>query len=171
MNMRMRFPSLPRTRVDALVVRVLCCVLAGLPAAAIAQSTETTETLADDDPALVLARQDLQRMDRDGDGRVSSGEHADAAKAAFDALDADRDYRVDAAEMEAANGNQPVAHRLSGDQRLKPLDSNGDGELSPDEQADRAEAGFQARDTDDDGFLDLRELRDSIAPPAAPPQT
>lgn len=171
MNMRMRLPSRPRTRADALVVRVLCCVLAGLPAAAIAQSTETTETLADDDPALVLARQDLQRMDRDGDGRVSSGEHADAAKAAFDVLDADRDYRVDAAEMEAANGNQPVAHRLSGDQRLKPLDSNGDGELSPDEQADRAEAGFQARDTDDDGFLDLRELRDSIAPPAAPPQT
>lgn len=110
-------------------------------------------------------------MDRDGDGRVSSGEHADAAKAAFDALDADRDYHVDADAMEAANGNQPVAHRLSGDERLSALDGDGDGELSPDEQADRAEAGFKACDADDDGFPDLCEQRGSIAPPAAPPET
>lgn len=166
----MSIPSRPQPRANALPIRLLSCALACLPAAVAAQSTGASEGLPDDDPALALAQQDLQRMDRDGDGRVSSGEHADAAKAAFDALDADRDYYVDAAEMETANGNQPVAHRLSGDERLKPLDGDGDGELSPDEHAGRAEAGFKARDADDDGFLDLRELRDSIAPPAAPPE-
>lgn len=170
--MNTSIPSRPRARANALALCVLCCALAWLPALAAAQSIEeASDALPNDDPALALARQDLQRMDRNGDGKVSSGEHADAAKAAFDALDANRDYRVDAAEMDAANGNQPVAHRLSGDERLKPLDRDGDGELSPDEHAGHAEAGFKARDTDGDGFLNLRELRDSIAPPAAPPAT
>lgn len=116
-------------------------------APAIAQST---------DPA-ARAQQDLDRMDRDGDGRVSATEHEEAAKEAFDDLDDDNDYRVDEEEMDATD--RTLVDQATGLEGVRPLDQNDNGEFSAEERRSRSEQDFNARDADGDGYLDESELR------------
>ncbi|NZA26804.1 hypothetical protein H0E84_10450 [Luteimonas sp. SJ-92] len=83
----------------------------------------------------------LERMDTDGDGRVSLGEYQDWMSYAFDAMDADGDGTLGPAEQPGSRG-RPIT-RAAHQARL----------------TDR----FNRQDLNRDGFLDAREL-------AAPPQ-
>lgn len=137
-----------------------------LAGAALAQSPVQAPT----DPLQDQARQDVQRMDRDGDGRISRGEYDDAAAAAFAAFDTDRDYRVEADELEPDADTRPLLGESAqaGTGRFRQLDRNDNDELSADEQERSIERQFEARDADDDGFLDLDELRDARDPQPQP---
>lgn len=127
----MRLPSLPPF-VPALLPGVLLAIaLCGLPAATPAQEVASTGDY-------------LARMDRDGDGRVSLLEYQDWLSYAFDAMDANRDGVLDAAEQPASGRGARAA--LTREAHRKTL-------------AER----FARQDRSRDGFLDAREL-------ASPPQ-
>lgn len=97
-------------------------------------------------PAMVFAQvtatsQYLQRMDSDGDGRVSQDEYLDWMSYAFDARDANRDGVLSTDELPGGKG-QPITRQ---------------------QHRERLTATFRKQDADKNGYLSAKEL-------AAPPQ-
>jgi len=79
----------------------------------------------------------LQRMDRDGDGRVSLDEYLAWMSYAFDARDLDHDGVLSPAELPGGHG-KPISraqHQATLTARFRKQDSNGDGYLSARELA------------------------------------
>jgi len=103
-------------------------------------------------------------MDTNGDGKISAEEHAAAAKRMFDAMDTDHDGKVTAAEMTAAHaknestmGAKSEHSEMSSADKIKAIDTNGDGVISAEEHAAGSRAMFERMDTDKDGFLSRAE--------------
>jgi len=128
---------------------ITCCLsLAALPCAF---AVHTEEHSAD---AM------FKSMDTDGDGRVSRVEHAASAKKMFDEMDANHDGIVTAAEMTAYHEmktNKPAKDGMSSAEKIKAMDTNGDGQLSQAEHEAGADAMFTKMDTNNDGFLSPAE--------------
>ena len=125
----------------------------------------------------------FQKMDGNGDGKISAEEHAAAAKAMFDAMDGSpsggkqgkqgkqgtqgkKDGKVTAAEMEAAHekiagktvaGNEK-GKEMSAAEKIKVVDTNGDGVLTAEEHAAGSKSMFEKMDTNHDGVLTKTEL-------------
>lgn len=115
----------------------------------------------------------FKMMDANGDGKVSSQEHADAAKKMFSRMDTNGDGKVTAAEMDAfhdqlmakkahgaaAKEGHPVnRNELSSTEKIKAIDGDHDGTLTAEEHAAGSKAMFEKMDTDKDGFLSKAEL-------------
>jgi Ca2+-binding EF-hand superfamily protein len=112
--------------------------------------------------------EEFKKMDANGDGKISADEHAAGAKMMFEKMDADHDGKVTVAEMDAAHARGDASHekaeargpeRLSSAEKIKMMDTNGDGVLSADEHALGAKSMFDKMDTDHDGFLTKVELK------------
>ena len=79
----------------------------------------------------------LQRMDADGDGKVSLLEYQDWLSYAFDGMDRDHDGVLSAAEQPGGKG-QPITraqHRARLAERFRKQDANHDGYLGARELA------------------------------------
>ncbi|WP_173119655.1 EF-hand domain-containing protein [Pseudaquabacterium terrae] len=126
----------------------LFAVFAGLCATAVAART--------------AAPAEFAAMDADRDGRLTPAEHAAAAAKMFAAMDANHDQRITAAEMQAATkrltGRAPRAKDLSAAEKIKVIDTDGDGVLSAAEHAGGSRSMFVAMDTDKDGYLSRGEF-------------
>ena len=105
---------------------------------------------------------EMKMMDTNGDGRLTREEHATGARRMFEAMDADRNGRVTAAEMDAAHeritGGKPQPNALPAAQKIRVVDADGDGVLSADEHAAGSRRMFDAMDADHDGLLSFPEL-------------
>jgi hypothetical protein len=105
---------------------------------------------------------EFDAMDLDGDDRLSPQEHSRGAREMFEAMDADADGEVTAAEMEAASeaitGGPADADDPTAEEKIAVIDGDGDGVLSAAEHAAGAESMFAAMDSDADGFLSRAEL-------------
>ncbi|WP_241094068.1 EF-hand domain-containing protein [Xanthomonas bonasiae] len=103
---------------------VALAVLGGAVGAASAQVVDTTGSY-------------LQRMDRDGDGRVSLDEYLAWMSYAFDARDLDHDGVLSPAELPGGRGKAitRVQHQATLTARFRKQDVNGDGYLSAKELA------------------------------------
>ncbi|MDQ2870740.1 MAG: EF-hand domain-containing protein [Acidobacteriota bacterium] len=101
-------------------------------------------------------------MDTNKDGKISADEHAAGAKQMFDAMDANKDGKVTAAEMEAAHervtGKKAVKSDMTAAEKIKAIDTDGDGVLTAEEHAAGSRAMFEKMDTNKDGFLSRDEL-------------
>jgi Ca2+-binding EF-hand superfamily protein len=101
-------------------------------------------------------------MDADKDGKISAAEHAAGAKAMFEKMDVDKDGKVTAAEMtarhKAVTGHTAKKSDMSAAEKIKMVDSDGDGVLTADEHAKASESMFAKMDTDKDGFLSKQEV-------------
>lgn len=101
-------------------------------------------------------------MDADRDGKVSTAEHAAGAKLMFGKMDGNHDGKVTAAEMTAAHqaitGEAAKKSDMPAADKIKAVDSDGDGVLTAEEHAKASAAMFAKMDTDKDGFLSKHEM-------------
>ncbi|KAB7765941.1 hypothetical protein NB689_000403 [Xanthomonas sacchari] len=107
-----------------LTLRIACVLFAGGMVSAHAQAIDSTTSY-------------LQRMDRDGDGRVSLDEYLAWMSYAFDARDRDHDGVLSPAELPGGRG-PPITraqHLATLTARFRKQDTNGDGYLSARELA------------------------------------
>ena len=125
------FPRGPKAARQAALyrsgARLLLAFLLLTPLTVLAQVTATSEY--------------LQRMDSDGDGKVSQSEYLDWMSYAFDSRDLNRDAVLTPDELPGGKG-QP---------------------LTREQHRERLSATFRKQDVDQNGFLSAKEL-------AAPPQ-
>lgn len=98
-------------------------------------------------------------LDRNGDGKVSRDEYD--GDAFFRLVDADHNYRVSVDEVQTALGPQRDGE-FSAAEWLRIADQNGDGELSAEEMRRSSEMRFQRLDANQDGNLELSEVRSGI---------
>lgn len=104
----------------------------------------------------------FKSMDTNGDGKISAEEHAAAAQKMFDSMDANKDGRVTAEEMTAAHekkmGKKAGKSTMSSAEKIKEMDTDGDGVLTSTEHANGSKVMFEKMDTDKDGFLSKTEF-------------
>jgi Ca2+-binding EF-hand superfamily protein len=102
-------------------------------------------------------------MDTNHDGKVSMEEHAAAANKMFDKMDYNKDGRVTASEMEAAHkaitGHKAEKGEMTAAEKIKLLDTNGDGVLTEEEYRIGTKEIFEKMDTNGDGFLTMAEAK------------
>src|SRR5688572_17793783 len=106
-------------------------------------------------------------MDADADGKVTPDEHAAGARKMFETMDANKDGKVAADEMEAAHAQmagdkaKKMAHgkEMSAAEKIKVVDTNGDGVLTAEEHTAGARTMFDKMDSNKDGSLTKGELK------------
>lgn len=110
------------------------------------------------------AEEKARSMDANGDGMVSASEHADAAKMKFERMDTNKDGFVTAAEMDQSSMAMGKDHQMrqppSAD-KIKMMDSDGDGKLSAAEYASATKKMFDSTDTDKNGSISRAEMEAS----------
>lgn len=98
----------------------------------------------------------LERMDKDGDGRISEAEFSPRREGPLlERADADGDGMVTRAEVEAMMRERQREAEERMDTLFADMDSDGDGAIT----AEELRAGrFQRLDANDDGFIDADEM-------------
>ena len=102
-------------------------------------------------------------MDSNVDGTVSALEHSAGARKMFEAMDANHDGNVTAAEMDARHqakmkDGKTVKTGMSSADKIKTIDTNGDGQLSAAEHEAGSQKKFAEMDTNKDGNLSQAEF-------------
>lgn len=105
----------------------------------------------------------ITSMDAEGnpDGQLSAGEHAAGAGKRFEAMDANKDARITASEINASHGAESIVwanQPMSSADRIKKLDANNDGALTAAEYADGSQKMFSKLDVDGNGQLTPAEM-------------
>ena len=98
----------------------------------------------------------VQRLDKDGDGKLSREEFPEQRRDMFDRLDRNQDGFVDADEMPKARGGQPGAGGRGG--IVGRFDKNGDGKVSRDEFPQDKIQAFDRFDKNGDGAITADEI-------------
>jgi Ca2+-binding EF-hand superfamily protein len=104
----------------------------------------------------------FQMMDTNGDGKLAPEEHTGGARKMFQTMDANKDGKVTATEMDLAHdqmaGKRGAKSHMSAADKIKKLDSDGDGILTAEEHDAGAKTMFERMDTDRDGMVSKAEL-------------
>lgn len=135
-----------------LYIALACCSMI-LPCSAFSDRPQQQ-----DNPAAAL----FKAMDADGDGKVSPDEHKKGARRMFEAMDVNRDDVVTAEEMSAAHqtitGRRSTRADMSSAEKIKAVDTDGDGRLTGEEHAAGSKKMFDMMDGDRDGYLSEPEI-------------
>lgn len=118
-------------------------------------------------PALAMAGDKaakMDKMDANHDGTVTSAEHAAGAQQMFTAMDTNKDGYVTATEMDAhwaakGKGEKAAKMKMSSADKIKEIDTDGDGRLSAAEHSAGSAKMFARMDADGDGKLTAAEMQ------------
>jgi Ca2+-binding EF-hand superfamily protein len=103
----------------------------------------------------------VTNVEGDGDGSISAADHAAGAQKRFDTMDANRDGKLTATEINASHGAESVAwskQRMTPAEKIKQLDANKDGAVTAEEYAAGSQRLFTTLDVDGDGYLSPAEM-------------
>ena len=104
----------------------------------------------------------FEKMDGNGDGKITRVEHSGGAQRMFAELDTDGDKVLTVAELESKKddsyGDQDRRHEMSAAEKLRMIDQNGDGRVTSAEHASRSDDMFDEMDTNNDRVLSRKEL-------------
>ena len=125
--------------------------------AAAAPETASPVAAATADPGAAKPLASFAGMDADGDGFVSSAEHAKAAQTMFQMMDADKDGAVTVAEMDAARAAIGGSAALSSEKKIGTIDADSDGKLTLAEYVAGSNGMFAQMDANKDDRLDRAE--------------
>lgn len=128
-------------------------------------STTPGDCLAQVPPSSPTATQHFETLDTNKDGRVGKDEYESSGL--FAQMDSNRDNRITAEELEEMLGPQEDGMPSAAD-RIRTADRNDDGELSDEELRRNAEMRFAWLDRDNDGYLNLAEMKSGFGIPAPP---
>lgn len=115
-------------------------------------------------PAVMAGHGDKAKMmDTNADGVVSASEHSAGAKKMFEGMDANHDGNVTAAEMDARHQakmkeGKTVKTGMSSADKIKAIDTNGDGQISAAEHETGSQKKFAEMDSNKDGNLSQAEF-------------
>ncbi|HEY0502811.1 MAG TPA: hypothetical protein VGD42_04870 [Lysobacter sp.] len=117
--------------------------------------------------ATAMADDKAKMMDANGDGMVSSAEHAAGAKKMFAAMDANGDGNVTAAEMDAHKAAKMKDHagkegdrpKMTSAEKIREIDTNGDGMISAAEHEAGSQKMFARMDANGDGNISQAEMK------------
>lgn len=132
-------------------------VVAGAMMLVASHGTQAAKRLPDNS-----AEAHFKALDTNRDSVVSRDEYESSA--AFAAMDTDRNNRISTAELDAAVGSQHEG-MPSAAQRMSGSDNNGNQELSHEEFRRTLEKRFHWLDSNDDGNLDLSEMKAGFGVP------
>jgi Ca2+-binding EF-hand superfamily protein len=146
------------TKSRALKLRLLIAVpIATLAMNALAQNTQAQNASGATDARTTPFQHLLQKMDTNGDGRISEQEFLAAAAARFKTIDSANTGRVDAQQMlDSPAAAQRLQHRA--EHFVSRLDTAGNGYVTQDEVATAAQKRFARMDRNGDGKLTPDEL-------------
>lgn len=105
------------------------------------------------------------KMDTNGDGKITSSEHSSGARSMFQSMDANQDGSVTVAEMDAVHagmkheGMKHEGMKMSSADKIKKMDSNGDGKLSASEHEAGSRDMFARSDANQDGSVTAEEMK------------
>ncbi|ARN18779.1 EF-hand domain-containing protein [Piscinibacter gummiphilus] len=135
------------------VLKPLAVALAALLGLAVATSAAAAGTES--------AEAEILAMDKNGDGVLTAAEHGAGARTMFVTMDGNQDGRVTAAEMDAYQAKRTVrdaAKEKPSAEKIRMVDTDGDGALSAEEHRTASQKMFITMDADSDGTLSKSEL-------------
>ncbi|MEC8842106.1 MAG: hypothetical protein VX432_10985, partial [Candidatus Poribacteria bacterium] len=105
----------------------------------------------------MTAEQMMTFMDSNSDGRITRDEAPAELKAGFDFFDQNKDGGIDINEAQilADYANNQAAGKMTAEQMMTFMDSNGDGRITRDEAPAELKAGFDFFDQNKDGGIDI----------------
>ena len=135
-------------------------VLAGIGLAG--QAVAGGDHKGDHKKASDMFDRELKAADANGDKQLNIGEHATAARKMFETMDANKDNKVTAEEMEAGHaqvtGHKAKKHEMSAREKIEVCDVNKDGQLAAEEHDTCTRDMFAKMDSNKDGQLNRAEL-------------
>lgn len=135
------------------VLKPLAVALAALLGLAVATSVAAAGTES--------AEAEILAMDKNGDGVLTAAEHGAGARTMFVTMDTDQNGRVTTAEMDAYQAKRTVRDATKDKpsaEKIRTVDTDGDGALSAEEHRAASLKMFTTMDTNVDGTLDKAEL-------------
>jgi Ca2+-binding EF-hand superfamily protein len=101
----------------------------------------------------------FKRMDVNGDKKVTSTEHIQFAETMFNQTDADHNGFISAAECDSAQASEhKKVDQKATVTHMRIVDTDGDGQISPEENAAYAKSNFIRADRNSDGVLNEDEF-------------
>jgi hypothetical protein len=116
---------------------------------------------ADDSQGCQRPQVTTQEAEGTADGGITAAKHAAAAGKRFEMMDANKDGKISAAEIEASHGAESIVwanHPASAAQKIRSLDRNHDGVLTVSEYTIGSQRMFEELDVDGNGVLTPSEM-------------
>ena len=144
----MNIPTVRTVRAAALGLVMTCgCLVFSLAAA------------ADDSPG--CQRPQLKEAEGTADGGITAEKHAATAAKRFEMMDKDRNGKITAAEINSSHGAESIVwanHPEAPAEKIRNLDTNHDGVLTPAEYSAGSQRMFHILDADGNGILTPAEM-------------
>jgi EF hand len=126
----------------------------------IATCSLSLPTLADEAPGC-QRQATVTEGEGQADGGISASKHAAAASKRFEMMDADKDGRITASEINSSHGAESIIwanHPESPAEKIRALDGNRDGVVTLPEYSAGSQRMFHILDADGNGVLTPSEM-------------